>query len=58
MKKIPRLLPKIHSVLAGAGYDYQIVVTDDESINATSKLLRHLKLIHCTKYSSIKPRSW
>ena len=37
---IPRLLPKIHSVLAGAGYDYQIVVTDDGSIDATNRLLR------------------
>ena len=37
---IPRLLPKIHSVLSGAGHDYQIVVTDDGSIDATNRLLR------------------
>ena len=36
---IPRLLPKIHSVLSNAGYSYQLVVTDDGSTDDTNKLL-------------------
>jgi len=37
---IPRLLPAIHSVLSGAGYDYQFIVTDDGSTDATNQILR------------------
>ena len=48
---IPRLLPKIHSVLSGAGYNYQIIVTDDGSTDATNRLLREVKFIHCLNHS-------
>jgi dolichol-phosphate mannosyltransferase len=39
-RSILGLLSKIHSVLCGAGYDYQIIVTDDGSTDATNRLLR------------------
>ena len=39
-KAIPRLLPAIHSVLSDAGYDYQLIVTDDGSTDATNQILR------------------
>ena len=39
-ESIPHLLPKIHNVLSGAAYEYQIIVTDDGSTDATSQLLK------------------
>lgn len=43
---IPPLLPKIHSVLSEAGYDYQLIVTDDGSVDATNRLLREASHIY------------
>ena len=43
---IPYLFPKIDSVLSNAGYEYQIVVTDDGSTDATNRLLREASLTY------------
>jgi dolichol-phosphate mannosyltransferase len=37
---IPRLLPKIHSALSSSGHEYQLIITDDGSGDATNRLLK------------------